>query len=180
MLGHMEAQQTPGGGQPPAPGWYPDPSQSGAQRWWDGTQWTQQTQAPQAAGYPVPAGGHEVSANSRQLAMFAHLSALLGVLVGGLTFIGPLIFYLVKKDDDPFVADQSREALNFNLSLLIYGIVGGIVFFLLAVVTLGIGFLLFFLFIPLYIGAAVLMIIAGVEANKGVAYRYPLTIRLVS
>ena len=175
MLGHMEAQQTPGGGQPPAPGWYPDPSQSGAQRWWDGTQWTQQTQAAQGAQGTqslAPPMGQAVDANSRQLAMFAHLSA---ILTG---FIGPLIFYLVKKDEDAFVADQSREALNFNLSVLIYSLGLGIVSFLLAFIL--IGFLLFFLYFPLLIGALIFMIIAGVEANKGVLYRYPLTIRLVN
>jgi len=56
MLGAMEAQQTPGGGQPQPPGWHEDPWQPGAQRWWDGTQWTQQTQAPQAAASPVGGG----------------------------------------------------------------------------------------------------------------------------
>ena len=117
-----------------------------------------------ARAWPAPMG-QAVDANSRQLAMFAHLSA---ILTG---FIGPLIFYLVKKDEDPFVADQSREALNFNLSVLIYSLGLGIVSFLLAFIL--IGFLLFFLYFPLLIGALIFMIIAGVEANKGVLLPLP-------
>jgi hypothetical protein len=173
MLGRMEAQQTPGGGQPPAPGWYPDPSQQGAQRWWDGNQWTQQTQAAQQQGaWPATTATAVPDQNSRQLAMFAHLSA---ILTG---FIGPLVFYLVKKDEDPFVGDQSREALNFNLSVLIYVLGITVVSFILMIVL--IGFLTFFLVFPVMIGALVLQIIAGVAANRGEWYRYPLTIRMVN
>jgi len=177
MLGRMEAHQMPGGGQPPAPGWYADPSQPGAQRWWDGTQWTQQTQAPQASA-PMAAGTYVPDANARQWAMFAHLSALLASLVGGLTFIGPLVIYLVKRDEHPFIADQAREALNFNLSMLIYSVGLAIVSFVLTLIL--IGFLLFLLFIPLAIAWLVLTIIAAMKANEGEAYRYPVTIRMVT
>jgi len=104
--------------------------------------------------------------------MIAHLSALAGLVIG-LNWLGPLIVYLVKKDEHPFIADQSREALNFNLSVFIYIIASAIL------IILVIGFLL----LPaVAIAWLVLTIIAAVRANNGEAYRYPsfMTIRLVS
>ena len=124
----------------------------------------------------------DTSAEERQWAMFAHLSALVGgILTSGWAgsvgcFIGPLVIWLVKKDTMPFVADQAREALNFNITV-------AIVFFALFVfgmLTLGLGFVLA---VPLWIlvGVAwlVLVIIAAMKANGGEAYRYPFTLRLV-
>jgi uncharacterized protein len=123
-----------------------------------------------------------ISTEARQWAMFAHLSALIGgILTSGWAgsigcFIGPLIIWLVKKDSMPFVDDQAKEALNFNITV-------AIVFFALFVIgllTLGLGFVLA---IPLWIliGIAwlVLTIIAAIKANEGTAYRYPFTLRLV-
>jgi len=102
--------------------------------------------------------------------MIAHLSTLAGLFVGGLIFLGPLIVYLVKKDEHPFIADQSREALNFNLSVFIYIIASAI----LIIVVVGI------LLLPaVAIAWLILTIIAAVRANNGEPYRYPLTIRLV-
>jgi uncharacterized Tic20 family protein len=102
--------------------------------------------------------------------MLAHLSALFGLIIG-LNWLGPLIVYLVKKDEHPFIADQSREALNFNLSVFIYVLVSVVLIFIV------IGFLL----LPA-IGIAwlILTIIAGVRSNNGEAYRYPLSIKFVS
>ena len=129
---------------------------------------------------PLQTGG--VSSEERQWAMFAHLSALVGgILTSGWAgslgcFIGPLIIWMVKKDSMPFVDDQGKEALNFNITV-------GLIFLallLLSIVTLGIGLIIA---IPgwIIVGIAwlVFTIIAGIKANEGVAYRYPLTLRLI-
>jgi uncharacterized protein len=123
-----------------------------------------------------------VSAEQRQWAMFAHLSALLGGLVTagwGASLgclVGPLIIWLVKKDTMPFVDDQAKEALNFNITIA--GIM--LVLFVLGIVTLGIGFLIALpIMLVVGLGALVLIILAAIKANEGVAYRYPFAIRLV-
>jgi uncharacterized Tic20 family protein len=169
----MEAGHT---GEPtpqnPAPGWYPDPSVPGAQRWWDGSRWTEHSSAPQPAPVAAP-----TAQQSRQWALFAHLSAFAGLLIG-LNFLGPLIIYLVKKNEDPFVTEHAREALNFNLSVFLYLLGGGIVAVLLTLILIGL--LLFPVLIAIAIAWIVLTIVAAVKANGGETYRYPLTIRFVS
>lgn len=131
---------------------------------------------------PPPAPHNSgVPQQERQWAMFAHLSALLGGLLtsalgGWGFFIGPLVIWLVKKDEMPFVADQAKEALNFNITV-------SAVFLLLLVftlVTIGLGALLAVpLAVVIGVAALVLIVIAAVKANDGIAYRYPLTIRLI-
>jgi uncharacterized protein len=126
--------------------------------------------------------GSGISAEEKQWAMFAHLSALAGgILTSGWAgsigcFIGPLIIWMVKKDTMPFVDDQAKEALNFNISVALVFLA----LFLLSVMTLGIGLIIA---IPAWIiiGIAwlVFTIIAGIKAHEGVAYRYPLTLRLI-
>jgi len=104
-------------------------------------------------------------------AMLCHLAALAGFI--GIPFgniLGPLIVWLIKKQEYPFVDEQGKEALNFQISLTIYGVVAGILCLLL------IGFILLAV---IFVGGLVLVIIAAVQANKGVAYRYPLTIRFI-
>ena len=121
------------------------------------------------------------SAEERQWAMFAHLSALVGGLltsaIGGWGFfIGPLVIWLMKKDTMPFVADQAKESLNFNITVSAIFLV----LLILTIVTLGIGALLTVpVMLVVGIGALVLIVMASMKANEGVAYRYPFTIRLV-
>ena len=113
-----------------------------------------------------------VPAEERQWAMFAHLSAL-----GGWGFfLGPLVIWLMKKETMPFVADQAKEALNFNITVS----AAMLVLMVLGVVTLGLGFLIAGpLMLIIGIAALVFIVIAAMKANDGVAYRYPFTIRLV-
>jgi uncharacterized Tic20 family protein len=131
---------------------------------------------------PAPAAGSP-SEEEKKWALFAHLS----ILAGGLltygwaasfgSFLGPLIIWLVKKDTMPFVADQAKEALNFGITLTI-ACVG---LLMLTILSLGIGAVLTIpLFLLIGLGALVLVIIAAIKANEGVAYRYPLTLRLIS
>ena len=111
------------------------------------------------------------SAEERQWAMFAHLSALVGVIIPLGSIIGPLVIWLIKKDTMPFVNDQGKEALNFNITVGIAAVVSWILCFIL------IGFLLLAV---LAIGWLVFVIIATIKANEGTTYRYPFTLRLVS
>src|SRR5688500_12514274 len=75
------------------------------------------------AGAPPPKPGAAPTADERQWGMFAHLSSLVGLAVGGLTPLGPLIIWLVKKDQSPFVADQAKEALNFQIAIFIASLI---------------------------------------------------------
>jgi uncharacterized protein len=117
---------------------------------------------------------------AREIVVWTHLSALVGLL-GIPSPLGPLVVWLVKRDSHPFVDAQGKEALNFNLSALIY-IVSLFVFgFVFSFVTLGLGVLLF---VPAAIAAmagwVVLVVVAAVKASRGEPYRYPLTIRFVT
>jgi hypothetical protein len=131
---------------------------------------------------PTPAGvDSTISAEERQWAMFAHLSALAGGLltsaIGGWGFfIGPLVIWLMKKETMPFVDDQAKEALNFNITVSAIFVV----LLILTLVTLGIGALLTLpIMLIVGIAALVLIIIAAMKANQGIAYRYPMTIRFI-
>ena len=123
-----------------------------------------------------------ISAEERQWAMFAHLSALAGgIITAGWAgsigcFLGPLVIWLMKKETMPFVDDQAKEALNFNITVSAIFLL----MLVLGVATLGIGFLIAGpIMLIVGIAALVFIVIAAIKANEGVAYRYPFAIRLV-
>ena len=120
----------------------------------------------------VPPQPSRSERNSRLYGMLCHLLALslyIGVPFGNI--LGPLIMWLVKKDEYPFVDDQGKESLNFQISMMLYGVIAGV----LVLIVIG---------IPLLIAIAafdlVMVIIASIKANEGVPYRYPLTIRFIT
>ena len=138
----------------------------------------EQNVQPPSAG--DAAGG--IAAEERQWAMFAHLSALAGGLVtAGWAFsigcfLGPLVIWLMKRETMPFVDDQAKEALNFNITVAAIMLV----LFLVGVLTLGIGFLVAVPLMALIgLAALVFIIIAAIKSNDGTAYRYPFAIRLI-
>lgn len=130
----------------------------------------QSASPPPEAPPPQPPAGATPPADQRQWAMIAHLSALVGLVVPFGNIIGPLIVWLVKKDEMAFVNDQGKEALNFQITVAIAVLVCLVLF----IIFIGV------LLLPLVgLAALVFTIIGGIKANEGVSYRYPLTIRLI-
>lgn len=105
----------------------------------------------------------------RTWAAAAHWSALLASVIG-FAFLGPLIVMLTKGNESAFVRRQAVESLNFQISMLIYGIVSAILILAL------IGILLIFVVGVCWL---VFTIVGAVKASSGEDYRYPLTIRMV-
>ncbi|MFC1806062.1 DUF4870 domain-containing protein [Planctomycetota bacterium] len=112
------------------------------------------------------------SADERQWAMFCHLAGLASNVMPFGNVIGPLVVWLIKKDVYPMVDDQGKEALNFQITMT-----------LAALVCIPFAFLFctgFFLIMAVHVYSIVMAIVAGVKANSGEPYRYPITIRFVS
>ncbi|HVC92468.1 MAG TPA: DUF4870 domain-containing protein [Pirellulales bacterium] len=109
--------------------------------------------------------------DARLWGVLCHLTALSWLFTGVGGLVGPLVCWLLKKNDHPFVDENGKESLNFQISMHLYTLIASISLFCL------IGFVL----VPaLLVANVVLVIIASVKAGKGEEYRYPLTIRLIS
>jgi uncharacterized protein len=106
--------------------------------------------------------------------MLAHLLTLLGYVVLFGHWIPPLVIYLTKKDR-PVVRDEAREALNFQISLFLYGVIS--LPLLCLVITIPFILLAWLLML---LAQVVLPIVAAVSASDGKPFRYPLTLRLVA
>ncbi len=120
---------------------------------------------------PAPAPAAGVSKDARTWGMLCHLTALAGFV--GVPFgnvLGPLVCWLIKKDEYAFVDDQGKEALNFQITLTI-------------ALLLCIPLLFLFIGIPLALAVMVLgvvfSILGALKANEGVHYRYPFALRLI-
>lgn len=119
-----------------------------------------------------------VQKNIRTWTVLCHASAFLGFFVPAAGhLVGPLLVWLLKRDESPEIDAHGKESLNFQLSMFIYTAALGVVCFILMFVL--IGFLLIPLFAILYIVDLVLVIIASLKASEGQFYRYPLTVRLI-
>ena len=123
-----------------------------------------------------PAQEKNETANSTQKqertwATFCHLSALvafIGIPFGNI--LGPLVIWLIKKNEMPLVEQEGKAALNFQISMTIYTVVAFILCFV------AIGFLLIF---PIILVNVVLVVIAAIKTSNGEKYQYPCTIQII-
>ena len=123
-------------------------------------------QEPQSA----PAQEEALSKDAKMWGMLCHLIAFAGFIIPFGNIIGPLVIWLIKKEEFAFVDDQGKESLNFQISMTIYFIVSAI----LTIILIGI-----ILIIGLVIFDVIVIIMAIIEANSGEKYRYPLCIRFI-
>ena len=124
----------------------------------------EQTEQPVSAAPPAGTGQPGVGKDVTNMAMLCHL---LAIFTG---FLGPLVIWLIKKDDAPFIDRHGKEALNFQLTVLIAMIISG----LLTFICIG-----FIMLMVVWIADLILCIIAALKASRGEEYRYPLTIRFL-
>jgi uncharacterized Tic20 family protein len=124
----------------------------------------EQTNQPVSEAQPVGAEQATISKDDTNMAMLCHI---LAIFTG---FLGPLIIWLIKKDDSPYVDRQGKEALNFQLTVLIAWVASG----LLTFVCVG------FILMPIVaIVDLVFCILAAVKSSRGEEYLYPISIRFV-
>lgn len=130
--------------------------------------------SPQLGPFPPASlpGQTTITGDDRLWGMLAHLLALVSYLLAGLSFVGPLLVYIFKRDKSAFIAYHAREALNFNISLAVYMVITVLLTYLITQ-------LLAVLILAIPIFGCAMAIIAGLKANKGELYHYPLCIRFI-
>lgn len=108
--------------------------------------------------------------NARNLAVLCHLFGLLGLIIPPGNVIGPLLIWLLKKEEHPFIEEQGREALNFQITFTIA---------MMASVFLALVYVGLFLLAILGIVDLILIIMASSAASRGENYRYPFSIKFL-
>ncbi len=117
--------------------------------------------------HPAP----QARSDTRTWTVLCHASALIGFVVPGVGhLLAPLIVWLIKRGESSDVDAHGKESLNFQISMLFYAIISGI----LCLIVIG-----FALLAILHVLNVVFVIIASIKASEGKLYRYPLTLRLI-
>jgi hypothetical protein len=130
--------------------------------------------------------------------MACHLSALAGLIIPFGSILIPLIIWLTQKDKHPFINEQGKESVNFQISMIIYGFVFGLITAILSIflvlsyssayssgvnslnlLFLSLSYLVLFIWILVLIFQLFVIIIASVRAYNGQSYHYPFNLRLL-
>lgn len=125
---------------------------------------------PAPLNYQAAAGQTEMNAQARTFGMLCHLLAFCTLVMPLGSILGPLVMWLLKKNEYPFVDDQGKESLNFQITVLIAFCVSAVLMF---------AFIGFLLTPAVVITAIVMVIIASIKASNGEYYRYPINIRFI-
>ena len=161
----------PGGAYPPSGGGYPPPG------------------PPPGGAFPPPSGTHYgaggvpagyANNDEKTWALVAHFGGAAGAFLGGwLGFVAPLIAFVTKGKESPTVRAHSVAALNFQLTWIGVSVVLSVVLCCGTVVTLGLGAVGYVLLAVPWLIATIFGVIAGVRANDGGLYRYPMSISII-
>ena len=114
---------------------------------------------------------NSVPKSERIWGFFSHFSAFAFFIFPFGHILGPVLVYILKKNDSPFIEDQAKESINFQITMSLYAVISG----LLTIILIG-----FALLAVVFILDFVLVIIAALKANEGIIYRYPFTIRIIN
>ena len=114
------------------------------------------------------------SEQERSVGAIAHLLVLVGFIIPLGNFLAPLIVYVIKKDESPYVAKHAIEAINFQITIFIGMLVSFALLFTIIGIPLGVLGLL-----TLWLVNIVFVIIAAIRVSDGVDYRYPYCLRLI-
>jgi len=120
----------------------------------------------------------KVNENDTSWGVFCHLAALLGWVFPFGNILGPFVIWMIKKDSDPFVDDQGKESMNFQISVTIYSIVS-LLLFVMSIFVFPLMFLVIAFMGLLFVGSLICVIVAAIKASQGERFRYPFTMRLI-
>jgi uncharacterized Tic20 family protein len=116
-------------------------------------------------------GPGEKSREVRKWAMISHIIALVGLIGNGIGFLlGPLIVWMLKKEEHPFIDEQGKEAVNFQITMFIAAFISALLIFF----VIGI-----FLLIIVGLLMTILPIVGAIKANDGEDFKYPFSIRFI-
>ncbi len=123
----------------------------------------------------------DVSDDEKTWSLIMHLTLLGHLVIPYLSIIAPIVMWMNKKDQSQYIDDHGREAVNFQITILIYSFVLPIAAALIGIITCGVGLLLVIpaALLP-YVLGLVGMIMAAMAAGRGEFFRYPMTIRFLN
>ena len=129
-------------------------------------------QGPAQPAFPPPAPAAPMTvAQERTMSMLCHLLAFAGMFIPLGNVLGPLVLWLMKRQESAVVDAHGKESVNFQISMTIYTVVSAVLTILLVGFVMLLALMVFWL---------VVVVIASIRANEGGFYRYPLCIRFIT